>query len=640
MSNPIRPIHRRAITHIPPVVFNPIMDVDEKSGKQMAKIGAFLTKLVSRKKQAKAFGAVRQLADFKQGAREKVLKSSELSQHEETMQLNKSMDQESAQRLKQEEEVLSASRTVQLIAIKKILKKTEGDSNKAIKYLNTGFEIAYNIIHSGQAMEVFLSGFDIRKSPEFEVAWNNVQEKMEIAYASKTLIESVKEEFTYFVNLSMQCVRLDIEVEQLAILKTKISEKKEQINSARDTEKHDLKRELNQLKLQERELKKSIDSMQGQLPLGRLQMLVFKGSTYSEAITTLMKTGSHAHAVLSKMTKQLGLLASLFNFTTTVGRLIEHGKEMFKLDKKIATLEGQQKISEPNSQLNPLTRLLIDKMHSFKLMHLKKSKMRLKTEAAFTMLRALIASVKLTKVSVACLAILCGVVIATPGLNTAAAAATLLGMLVIVGVKGIEFGHKLKHKGEGLRLELQKNEESSKIFALSGKFHTKTSRFQQLQVEMSEVAREEADIHSLVKELYEKRDAYSNEQFEAIEIYLAMQLNPIANRRKRLQNKYDVIHNELYMMSLELDAMIAKKQSVQAHRGIETLSQEFNAQKSDLLEMADVFRTTLESKEVKREFMRFLTERGIAITSEKDIFASVLRFIRTDAEMEEEHSPH
>lgn len=624
MTNPIR---KRGQAE--PVVFNPKMDPSEERAKDLAIDGSYVTKLISRKKQAKIFGKAHKLVNLAQNMREKGIDSSLLSNSEEIVKLKKEIDKENAERKARGEAVLSGvfsgSQNVQAFAIKKILESYGRKTDRAMSYLDMGFDIANNILKSGRTLNLVIGG---KSSPEFEVAWKTVQDQLDAAEASKAMIESVRQDFTFFVNLSIQCVQLDRDTENLAHIEAKIAEKQanQDVEGVQNKKSKKTQMELNRLRLQVKELKIKIDNERKELPLSALKKLAEKGSSYSEAISRLMKTSSSARAFLGNMAKHLLLVGGIFNFTSAMSHLIEIGKNIFETEKKIDVLKKKQpKI--PNN-LNPTTKLLINNVFSFKIMHLEKSKIRLKTEAAFSMLRALVASVELTEVSIACFAILCGVVIATPGLNTAT---MVLGILLVVGIKSVEIISKLKHKEE-MRLELQNTEESARIFTLSGQFHTKTDEFQKLQVDLGDITREEAEINALIKELYEKQDAYSREQFEAIQLYLALQLNPIVNKRNVINNKYSELHSELYMMSLELDAIIAKKNIVQDHHSIELLAQEFKIQQADLLRMKGMFKNALESEEIKKEFVDFLTEKGVAITSEDDIFASVLRFIRTDSE--------
>lgn len=605
------------------------LDVDEESGKTTAAVGSYLTKLVSSKKQAKVFSEGHKLAKVVQTKREKVLPSATLTQHEETIQLKKSIDQEAQQRQEREKALLSESKFVQRIAIKNFLEKAEGVSNTASGYLNTGFDIANKILDAGKSIEDFLNKVDITRSPEFEVAWKSIEDEMKEINVDKSNIDSVREDFVFYVKLSIECVQLDLEIEMLENVRAKIIEKKAKISRAREKEKKALKIELNQLRLLEKTQKKKVEGMQDALSLKGLNALVSEGTKYVEAISTLMKTGSTARSILGHMTKQLALLGSLLNFTTAVGKMIRLGKTIHEAGKKIDLLKNEQKAIPDH--LNPLTKLLINNAYSFKIMHMERSKILLKAEAAFSMLRAIIASVELSQASIACIAILCGVVIATPGLNTAS---VVLGILIVVGIKSIEVLYKMKHDRTGTKLELQQNEESMKIFALSGQFHTKTREYQKVRLELEVALNEEAQMTALMKEFYKKADEYSHSQFEAIEAYWMAQLTALVDKRSELNKKHEEFHNELYMMSLELDATISQKNVLKDHRSMETLAQEFRIQKSDLLGMAGLFQETLkESEEVREEFIEFLTSKGIAITSEEDIFASVLRFIRADEEM-------
>lgn len=608
-------------------VFKPT-DADEQSGKTIAAMGAYLTKLLSSKKQERIFGEGHKLAKVVQTQREKVLSNATLTKQEETRQLKKSIDQEAAQRQEQDNALLSESKSIQKIAIKKFLEKTEGESSKASEYLNTGFEIINQIIDAGKEIDDLFNKMDITRRPEFEAAWESIQKTMTEANASKVSIDSVKEDFIFYVKLSAECVQLDLEIESLENLKKKIEEKKEEISKAESRNKNDLKIELNKLKLQEKTLNKKIEEMQRELSLKGLNLIVSKGTKYVEAVTLLMKTSSTARSLLGKLVKHLTAIGSLVAFKTAVEKMMMCGKKIHETGKKIETLKREQK--EIPAHLDPRTKVLISNAYSFKMMHMERSKVLLKAEAAFSMLRAVIASLDLTKASVACIAILFGVVIATPGLNTASA---VLGILIVVGITGIDIFHKMKHDRVGTKLELQQNEESVKIFALSGQFHTKSREFEQLRLAFEEVLREEAEMIHLLKSLDEKAKSYSPAQLEMIVAYWEAQLAPIAERRMKLQKMHDEAYSALYMLSLELDATIDQKNVLKEHRSLETLAQEFRLQKSDVFGMKNLFEEVLKEESVREEFIEFLTSQEIAITSKEDVFASVLRFIRTDEEM-------
>lgn len=624
MPQSIRPVRHEPIPA--PSFFNP-MDPSEASGKKVAKVASSLTKVVSQKKQKKLFGMAYKLAGVEQRIRSnKIFKDSELTQNVETLKMKKSIDKESEQRLKKEEAVFSGSKAVQAISIKKFLKNTKTLSNKAMHYLNIGFDIARTSIDSAE--KIILNKDTIKSDPKFKVAWKDIKSKLDLANMDQKAIDSTKDEFAFFVNLSIQCVHLDTEIDKLSSLKNEISKKNKELKGAHAKDKNHLKLEVDKLKQLKKEQEQKINSIRKDLSLSGLNTLVSARSKCSNAINSLLKSTSNARFFLAKTMRYLPLIKGLFTFTAAVTHLIKSGNEIYETEKKIDILKKEQK-NIPKS-LKALTRSLINKTYDLKIRHLEQSRWRLKTEAALTMLRAVVASIKLSKATLICLTILFGVVIAVPGLNTTA---IVLGILVFVGIKAMDIMYTLKYDREPTKLHLQSTEESTKIFALSGKFHIKANEYQKIQKEMDSLAGEENEINSLIKDFHKNKTAYTAEEFSVIETYLALQVNPIINKRNQLYKKHALLHDKLFMMSLELDAIIAKKNLFQDHLHIDKLSKEFNMQKSDLIRMADLFKITLESESIKKEFVNFLTDKGIAITSEDDIFASVLRFIHADAEM-------
>lgn len=629
MTSPTSPTSPAGKSSVPSV-FNP-PDPSEGSGKKVAKVGAFLSK-GGRKKQVlsaqdKAFSAAYRMANLTQKTRRTRIEDQQLKRTAEVIGLQEGIGEEEDQRKKRQEAVLLGSKAVQVVAIKNVLSTSAQQTDKAMEYLNLGFNIANQIVQSGKEIQTFLRG-DIQKSPEFKEAWKNIEDKMDVG-EDRHLLVSVKEEFSFFVGLSAQCVSLDIEIENLSILKKLIVEQKNDLavakNNGSETDAFKIKQEIAHLRYQEKGVQRKVKELKKNLKLAGLHAVTLQGAKYSTALIRLMKSGSSARAVLSQVAKYLPLIGSALALSLAIKDLVKSGKKIHATEKKIKDLENAKQ--KTPAQLNDLTKMLINNTLSYKIMHLNKSHARLKAEAAFAMLRAVVASVQLSQASIACLAIICGVVIATPGLNTTA---LVLGILLVVGIQGVAVFNKIKHERKGMRLEIQHTEETKKIFALSGRFHTKGIAYQQMKEEIGLLAREEGAWEASLKELESKKGEYPPKQFAAIKGYLEAHLEPIKSLRKQFEN----LEEELLLISKELDQLVLTKNQLEAHLGIENLARDFNLQEFDLLEMEKIFRKTLEeSPEVTKEFVRFLTEKGVPITSEEDIFASVLRFIRSDEEV-------
>lgn len=628
MTSPTSPTGKRHIPEDPfvPSVFKP-PDAHEESGKKVAQAGAFLSRGGRKKsvlnRQDKAFSAAYRMANLTQKTRRSQLEDQDLARTPEIIELQEAIGAEESQRKKRQEAVLMGSK-VQVVAIKNVLTTSEQQSNTAMRYLNVGFEIANQIIQSGKEIQNFLRG-DIQESPEFKEAWKNIEDKIG---HDRELVDSIKQEFSFFVGLSIQCVSLDIEIENLSILKKLINEQKEALAAAKgkgdETGALKIAQEIAHLRYQAREVQKKVEELKKNLKLAGLHAVAAQGAKYSTALIRLMKSGSSARAVLSQVVQYLPLIGSALALSIAMKDLVKSGKKIHATERKIKHLEKAKQ--KTPAQLNDSTKMLINNTLNFKIMHLRKSHARLKTEAAFAMLQAVIASVQLSKASIACLAILCGLVIATPGLNTTA---LVLGILLVVGIQGVAVFNKIKHERKGMKLQIQHNEETKKIFALSGRFHTKGIAYQQMKEEIGLLSKDERAWRASLKELESKKAEYGSKQYKAIEDYLRAHLEPIELLRKQ----YEGLENELLEISRELDQLVLTKNQLEAHLSVENLARDFNLQQSDLLEMEKVFRKTLEDPEVKREFVGFLTEKGVPITSDEDLFASVLRFIRSDDEV-------
>lgn len=603
-----------------------VPDADEESGKNLAEISALFAEVVSVEEREEAFDAAYKLVEIGQEQRRQRLQDLHLTQDDEVVQFAKGIDQESAMRRKQQEAILIGSQSVKSVALKKILESGKTQTDEIMYYLNTGFNIAHQISQGGKKIE---DSLHIQQSSAFLEAWKGLEDKLKLTKTDVDSINLIKSEFSFFVDIGIQYAKLDIAISNMTVLKRAIVNKKAEIEQADGESKKALKLELTRLRQQERELKKEIDALKENLQFSELNSLVARGVHYTVAISNLVQSGFKTNGLLNNLTKQIAFVGSLITFTSTVRSLVHHGKGIYRAHKNIKALKRvQTKEAQKNvpDNLNDINKMLV----RFKLRHLEQSKTRLKKETAFSMLRGIVASMELSAATIACLAVISGMIIATPGLNTTIA---VLGAVVFVVITGIEIYHKMKHDRNGMRLDVQGAEESHKTFALSGKFYTKAGEFQELQMQIRELHKAE---HEILNKLKQEASGQEDAKVQQIEAYYAEQLEPIIAKRMEAAARYNALQSELLVLSKHLDELIAKKEIFKSHRTMETVAQEFGIQKADLIIMANMFNEALKTPGVKEELIKFLTERGVAITSTEDIFASMLRFMREDAEGFEE----
>lgn len=501
-------------------------------------------------------------------------------------------------------------------------------------YIEIGLEIAENIQTTKETLDILET---IQNSEDLQTAWEEY---------SLTHPVHIKEEFTHWVTLAIQCFSLDTETEKLTALQKKETAKEEAIKQA-TREKKDitqLSNELHQLNELTKKQEARVKELQNVRSFGVLTALTTKGAKYSTAVKEMLAQGALACASLEQLSSSLLTGVGLISLIQSVNTLFTQVDTIKEINKNSELLDTFQKefLETPNA-LDPVTNHLISSMLSMKRQHLARSLEISKSDTAFASLNALSGAVSLGQLGTALGAVLTSTVILTPGLN---ATAFVISSLMTTGTKAKTLHKMLKQDLPGTKLDVQIQEKSAQIYTAAGKFYAEAIRFDAIRKELEAITFKEKELKASIQTIREntaktieksKRQETSKTVPEIEEFYATIENNlltevfPVSTRRLEVQEEYNRLQNQLYQISKELDQIVSRKGELQDDRSLETLSQSFTyMQKSDLLVQYEVFQSALKDERVHTEFTTFLSQEAIPVTKGY-VFESALRFIQNNS---------
>jgi hypothetical protein len=541
------------------------------------------------------------------------------------LDLSKGIDIEAALRTNQQKQLLKQleKESVKPESLSDFFLDKKGSFDKVTNYLNLGFTLAKKSLDAGEKLDML----NLEESPEFKKFGENL-----------AMTKAANNELKHWVNLGMKCCQIDQESGKLLLLEGKIKELKEQIETSGKQNGEgatiQLKNELNQLVLQFNEQKAKVDGMQEDLILNTLKSVTKKGADYAESIAKTLALGSEATVMAGSFVTSLTLVGGLVTLAESINTMVSAGSSIEQIRKNQDALTSFLEIPKPKIELQDV---LINNMYKMKQDHLKKSEEILKSQAIFAAANLVSASLQTGKFGVALVALISSTVVATPGLNVAAAT---IATLTATGLKGAELYNKVKYDREGVKLDVQIVEESAQILARSGAFYSEALVFNEVRSELEALRFKEIDVKGAIEacekqRIMAPRDSDQEELFKTLESGFLDELAPILKKKFELQEKYDILQERLYEMSLDLDRVTSKKQVFQAGRKMENLAQEFSKKikKDDVVSQHKLFKDVLKDEEVREAFLNFISSEEIPFTSEDLVFESMLAFIRNDKQM-------